>query len=149
MKKAILTFSTLLLMAFMFQANAQVSQMLGKWQTIDDETGEAKSIVEIYKKGDKYFGKIVDLLTKPDDTKCTECTGDLKDKPIVGMNIVTNMKADGDELEDGKIMDPANGEYYYCSIEFDGNNKDKLKVRGSLDSWGVAGRTQIWHRVKK
>lgn len=149
MKKAFLTFGTFLLMALFFQATAQIDQMLGEWKTIDDETKEAKSIVKIYKATNgKYYGKITDLLSKPDDTKCTECTGKLKDQPIVGMNIVTNMKEDGNNLSDGKIMDPANGKYYHCSIELDDSDKDKLIVRGSVDSWGLAGRSQVWHRVK-
>ncbi len=34
----------------------------GKWKTIDDETGEAKSIVEIYKQNGKVYGKVVEIL---------------------------------------------------------------------------------------
>ena len=40
-------------------ANAQVSNILGDWKTVDDKTGEKRSIVTIYKGSDGlYYGKI-------------------------------------------------------------------------------------------
>lgn len=150
MKKSSITL-VLLMFAFSifsFESKAQVAQMIGTWKTIDDETGQAKSYVKIFKATDGYYyGKITQLLTKPADTKCTECKGNLKDKPVVGMIIVKGMKPDGKDLEDGKILDPGNGKYYYCSMTIDEKDKNKLNVRGSLDSWGIAGRNQTWYRV--
>jgi uncharacterized protein (DUF2147 family) len=133
---------------FQNQSIAQVDKIVGVWKTIDDATGDAKSHVKIFKATNGlYYGKVIKLLKDPADKKCTACTGDLKNKPIVGMLIVTKMKPDGDELGDGKIMDPANGKYYYCSMALDEDDKNKLEVRGSLDSWGIAGRSQTWYRV--
>lgn len=130
------------------KAEAQVSKLLGVWKTIDDETGKAKSHVKIFKATNGYYyGRIVKLIGQPEDTKCTKCTGKNKNKPIVGMLIITRMEADGDELEGGKILDPGNGEKYYCSISLDDEDSDKLIVRGSLDSWGIAGRSQTWIRL--
>ena len=34
------------------------AKVLGKWKTIDDETGKAKSIIEIYEVNGKFHGKI-------------------------------------------------------------------------------------------
>ena len=134
---------------FGYESQAQVSEMLGVWKTIDDETGEAKSHVKIFKaKNGKYYGKVIKLLKEPADKKCTECKGDLKDTPILNMLVIKSMKVDGDDLDDGTILDPGNGKTYNCSIELNDKNKDRLEVRGSLDSWGIAGRTQIWHRLK-
>jgi hypothetical protein len=45
MRKLLLTFAFSLLGVMSF------AQIEGKWKTIDDETKQAKSIVEIYKKG--------------------------------------------------------------------------------------------------
>jgi hypothetical protein len=51
-------------------------QIEGKWKTIDDETGKAKSIVEIFKKSDgKYYGKISQLLIKPEHANCVALQG--------------------------------------------------------------------------
>lgn len=129
------------------QAKAQADKMVGMWKTIDDETKEEKSYVKIYKaKNGFYYGKVTKLLKDEQDKKCEECKGPLKDKPIVGMVILIKMKADGDKLEDGKILDPGNGKFYHCTMSLE--SQDKLKVRGSLDGWGIAGRTQYWYRLK-
>jgi len=149
-KQFLLVFGIMsLLLVFGNQANAQVNQMLGMWKTIDDETGEAKSYVKIFKATDGYYyGKITKLLISDPDTKCTACTGSNKDKPVVGLLIITKMEADGDDLEDGKILDPGNGEIYNCTLSLDDDDKDKLIVRGSIDRWGIAGRSQTWIRLK-
>jgi uncharacterized protein (DUF2147 family) len=151
MKKRTLSIFVLIL-AFSFSythVHAQADKIVGLWKTIDDETGEAKSHVKIYKaKSGKYFGVIKTLLKEAQDKKCEECKGSLKDKPIVGMVILINMEEAGKELKGGKILDPGNGKFYHCTMEIDEKNPNKLKVRGSLDSWGVAGRTQSWYRVE-
>ncbi|MCF6365458.1 MAG: DUF2147 domain-containing protein [Bacteroidales bacterium] len=151
MKKKILfvlaAFITMTL--FVNQAHAQVSKIAGLWKTIDDETGEAKSYVSIKQaKNGKFYGAITKLLQEPQDKLCEECKGSLKNKRIVGMAIVINMKSDGKKLKGGKILDPGNGKWYHCTMEIDAKNPKKLNVRGSIDGWGLAGRTQSWYRVK-
>lgn len=122
--------------------NAQ--SIVGKWKTIDDESGEAKSVVEIYKGGDgKYYGKIVKLFLKPGEDqnpKCTECDDHRKNKPIIGLIIITDLEKDGDEYEDGEILDPNNGTVYDCKMEIENG---KLHVRGYV-GWSLIGRTQVW-----
>jgi uncharacterized protein (DUF2147 family) len=141
----------ILLVAFVLGTFLSFSQsIVGKWKTIDDETGKAKSIVEItIKKDGKLYGKIVKLFREAgeeQDPKCTECTDYRKDKKIIGMTIITGLKKDGDEWEeDDAILDPKNGSIYDCKIWLDENNKDILNVRGYI---GFFFRTQTWHRVK-
>ena len=89
----------------------------GHWKTVDDETGKAKSIVEIYKEDGKVYGKIVELLDPPrPNPLCEECTGALKDAPIIGLQIIDGLSKDGDEYNDGRILDPNNGKTYKCYI---------------------------------
>lgn len=137
MKKLLLTFALSLFGVMTF------AQIEGKWKTIDDETKQAKSIVEIYKKGDQYYGKISQLLVKPANPNCTECKDDRKNRPIVGMEIIRGLKKDGSEFTDGTITDPKTGKTYKCTIKREG---DKLNVRGYL---GISafGRTQTWQKV--
>jgi uncharacterized protein (DUF2147 family) len=125
-----------------FLAFSQVNSMVGTWKTIDDKTGEAKSMVRIYKETDgKYYGKVESLFQDP-DRKCDKCKGENKDKPIVGMVILTDMKEKGDKLDGGFILDPASGDKYYVTIS---REKDgRLKLRGSLDKLGMIGRNQFW-----
>src|SRR5690606_5381861 len=117
----------------------------GKWKTIDDETGEAKSIVEIYKQNGKGYRKVVDILDpKKRDLTSVECTGSDKNKPISGLEIINGLDTDSDEYNDGTITDPNNGKVYKCYIELDG--ADKLNVRGYI-GFSLIGRTQTWQRV--
>jgi uncharacterized protein (DUF2147 family) len=124
----------------------QNQTVIGKWKTIDDETGKAKSIVEIYERSGKIFGKITDIL---DVTKkkslCTNCTGEDKNKPVMGLVIIKGLKKDGAEYNSGKILDPITGKEYKCFLALEGN--EKLKVRGYIGI-SLFGRTQTWQRVK-
>lgn len=130
-------------MALMFSMMSY-AQIEGKWKTIDDETGQAKSIVEIFKKSDgKYYGKVVQLLIKPADPNCSLCKDDRKGKPILGMEVIRGIKKDGNTFDGGTITNPKNGKVYKCSIEREGN---KLNVRGYIGI-SIAGRTQVWHKV--
>jgi len=118
--------------------------IVGKWKTVDDETGEAKSVVEIFKKPDgKYYGNIHKLLAKPENDKCAKCTGDRKDKPLLGLEIIRGLSKKGNEFTGGNITDPKNGKTYKCTITRSG---DKLNVRGYV-GFSLLGRTQTWHKV--
>jgi len=129
--------------AGIFSTQAQVT---GRWKTIDDETKEAKSIVEVYEKDGKIYGKVVEILNPAKkDSKCQNCKGEDKDKPILGLTIIKGLKKDGNEYTDGDILDPQKGKLYSCTIKLDGN--DKLSVRGYMGI-SLIGRSQTWYRVK-
>ncbi|MEN2434140.1 DUF2147 domain-containing protein [Weeksellaceae bacterium A-14] len=138
MLKLHLTFAWILFSVFSF------AQIEGKWKTIDDETGQAKSIVEVFKKSDgKYYGKVVKLLIKPENPNCTGCKDDRKNKPILGMEVIRGLKKDGNEFTGGSIIDPKNGKAYKCTVTRSG---DKLNVRGYI-GFSLIGRTQTWHKA--
>ena len=131
----------LLLLMFVGSATALAQSVTGRWKTISDENGETKSVVEIYKKGGKVYGKVVKVLDPtPEFTHCTKCPedDDRHGERIVGMEIIRGLEQDGDEWEDGTILDPSKGKVYDCSIWREGK---KLKVRGY---WGLFYRTQTW-----
>lgn len=124
----------------------QNQTVLGKWKTIDDETGKAKSTVEIYERSGLLYGKIVDIVdVDKKKSLCTACSGEEKNKPVMGLVIIKGLKKDGKEYSGGKILDPTTGKQYKCFIALEGH--DKLNVRGYI---GVSlfGRTQTWNRVK-
>lgn len=133
----------LILCALAISIDAQSA--VGTWQTIDDETGQAKSHVEIYEQDGKFYGKVVKLLLKPEDTVCVKCKGDKKDQLVQGMVVLRDMKAKKDKWAGGKILDPENGKEYKCKMELVSANK--LEVRGFI-GFSLLGRTQTWHRVK-
>jgi hypothetical protein len=51
-------------------------------ETVDDETGQAKSIVEIYEKSGKIYGKWRFLMLNTKDL-CKNCSGEDANKPIL------------------------------------------------------------------
>jgi len=111
-----------------------------KWKTIDDETGEAKSIVQIVKVGNKLYGRIERVLTDP-DAICDKCDGDKKNQRIQGMTILWGLEQDGDEWSGGSIFDPKKNKTYRAKIWM-GKDGKTLQVRGYL---GPFFRTQTWH----
>jgi uncharacterized protein (DUF2147 family) len=134
------------LLVFSTACYAQVS-IIGKWKTVDDHTGKERSIVDIFEKGGKVYGKITKLYrekSEDPDPICEECeeSDDRYRKKIIGMEIIRDMKKAGNELSEGTIMDPKNGKIYRCKIWVEGN---ELKVKGYL---GPFYRTQTWQAAK-
>lgn len=122
------------------------ASVIGKWKTIDDETGKAVSIVEIYEHSGKIYGKVVEILNPKDKSRtCVNCTGSDKNKPILGLVVIKGLTKDGNEYNNGKILDPKHGKLYKCYITCE--TPDRLKVRGYIGV-SLIGRTQYWHRVK-
>ncbi len=145
MKKSLV--SLLILIAFSIGSFAQVSKIVGKWKTIDDADGSEKSIVHIFKATNgKYYGKIEHLFKDPAKL-CTECDGELKNKPVMGMMVINNMTEHEGTLTGGTILDPNNGKVYKCNLSYD-SKTGNLNVRGSLDKRGLIGRTQTWKKVQ-
>ena len=115
------------------------------------------SKIEIYKKDGKYYGKIAELTTPIDpDTgkpKVDKENPDesLRNRPLLGLNIIKDFEFDEDEWNDGEIYDPKSGNTYNCYMEFeDPSNKDVLKVRGYIGyAFMGLGRTTYWTRVKQ
>ena len=141
MKKLI--FFIVVLFSTMFYAQNTV---IGKWKTMDDETGKPKSIVEIYESGGKIYGKVIEILDKEHKKSvCSKCSGPDKNQPILGMVSIRGLSKKGNEYRDGQILDPQNGKLYKSIVALDG--KDNLKVRGYIGV-SLLGRTQVWYRVK-
>lgn len=134
-------------LCFLSVSFAQETSILGKWKTIDDETNEPKSIVQIYEKDGRYFGQITELFRKPGEDPapvCDKCPNDdvRKDQPIKGMVILKDLVQDGDEYKDGTILDPKKGKIYNCKVWLEGGD---LKLRGYI---AFLFRTQTWIRVE-
>jgi uncharacterized protein (DUF2147 family) len=121
---------------------------VGLWKTIDDETKTEKSLVRITDAGGLLTGKIEKIIdpSKQNDV-CDKCTDDRKGKPIVGLTIIRNAKASGEDVTvwtGGDITDPNNGKVYKLRLKpLDGGKA--LEVRGYI---GPFYRNQTWIRVE-
>ena len=120
---------------------------VGRWKTVDDVTGKINSVVKIWDQDGKLYGQI-EKLVDPDpndpDPRCVRCSGDLKGKRLVGLQIIWDLKNDGDQWTGGQILDPDSGKTYRCSISIKDGGK-KLRVRGFI-GLSALGRTQYWLR---
>ena len=123
---------------------------VGLWKTIDDDGKTEKSTVRIMINDGVLSGK-VEHITDPAkaEEKCVKCDDDRKDKPIVGMVIINDVKQDAEEpglYGGGLILDPAKGSTYKVRLKpIDGGKK--LEVRGYIGS-PMFGRTQTWIRAE-
>jgi len=118
-------------------------EIIGQWETYDDETNEKKALIEIYKTNGIYAAKIVKTYVKGSSGICSNCEGAKKDQPIEGLVIIEDLQKDDDEYNGGTILDPENGKTYKCYLQLVETNK--LKVRGYL-GFSLLGRTQYWRR---
>lgn len=147
MKAAIVTGTLALAAVSAWAQNTPV----GLWKTIDDESKKEKSLVRITEAAGVLSGKIEKLLdpdTKP-DAKCDKCTDERKDRPILGLPIIRNVKVNADDAtlwDGGEILDPNNGKTYKVRLKPADGGK-KLEVRGYIGA-PLLGRTQTWHRVE-
>mgnify|MGYP006397591209 FL=1 len=119
-----------------------------QWQTVDDKTGEKKAIIQLNEKGGKVSGKIIKVLDKQKaKAVCTKCSGSLKNKPVEGLQILTGLKADGNnQWSDGKLVDPESGKVYAGKITLSDNGQS-LDLRGYVGT-PLFGRSQTWQRIK-
>jgi uncharacterized protein (DUF2147 family) len=134
-----------------FAAAAQATSPAGVWRTIDDSTKKDKSLVRISESGGVYTGKVEKFLdpATPKDAVCKDCSDERKDKPILGMTIIRNMKQSSDDktvFEGGDILDPNNGKVYQSKMKLV-DSGSKLEVRGFVGI-SLLGRTQTWIRVE-
>lgn len=127
------------------ESTAAPDSPVGRWKTIDDHTGQAKAIVDIREENGELDGHVVELFNPPEPHPlCRKCTGALKGKPVMGMQILWGMRHDGSEWTGGHILDPENGNIYRCTISIENGGK-VLHVRGYI-GFSVFGRTERWVR---
>ena len=127
----------------MLSISVQSQDILGKWKTVDDETGSNKCIIDIYEENGKVYGKVIEILEPFDkNTLCEDCEGDKKDKPILGMVIINDLEKHGDQYKNGTIFDAENGKEYKCRIVLN-EETGELQVRGYI---AFLYLTQYWIR---
>lgn len=131
-------------------ASAQANPV-GLWKTFDEDTGAAKSLIRIRDSHGVLEGRIEKLLDPgdPPDAVCDRCTDERRNKPLVGLVIIRNVrKSDGQagRWDGGDILDPEEGKTYSVRF-FPGQDGRRMEVRGFIGT-PFLGRTQTWLRVE-
>jgi uncharacterized protein (DUF2147 family) len=130
--------------AYAQQLSPALQNAIGHWQVINGE-GKPGGQVETYLIDGKLYGRVTQLRPgrAPSDV-CEKCSGELKDKPLMGLMIIRNFHPDGDDWVGGTVVDPENGKEYKGKIWSVG--KDKLYMRGFIGI-SLLGRTECWLRI--
>jgi uncharacterized protein (DUF2147 family) len=137
------------LAALVGAAGAQAVSPAGVWRTVDDSSKKDKSLVRIVESNGVYSGKVEKIVDPdaPKDAVCKECSDERKDKPIVGMTIIRNVRQSAEDktvFGVSSTLDPSNGKVYRLRLKpFDEGRK--LEVRGYI---GPFYRNQTWLRVE-
>lgn len=123
----------------------KADELIGIWLT----GGKEPAKIQIYKAGEKYYGKII-WLKNPIENSKQRVDANNPDKtkrsnPIIGLVMLTGFKFDGDdEWQDGNIYDPESGKTYSAYMYL--KNKNTLRVRGYVGI-SLFGRTETWTRT--
>lgn len=129
-------------------ADAAAPSAAGLWQKAD-AAGNPEAWFRIMDCNGVFEGRIARVFAKsgedPQQWKCTECEGDQKDAPVVGIRFIKGMRRNGSSYEGGTILDPRDGSVYDASMRLsaDGN---RLTVRGFLGI-PLLGESQVWQRI--
>jgi uncharacterized protein (DUF2147 family) len=138
------------LATFLASAQPFAQSPAGLWQTTDDVSKKPKAHVRLVEEAGVVRGFVVvglDPNDKP-DAVCALCTDERKDKPIVGMTIVRNLRKNpaGDAWTGGDVLDPNNGKVYRAQVTLSADNKT-LTLRGYIGT-PLLGRNQTWQRIE-
>ena len=137
----------ILIISLCFPAFLWSQEVIGKWKTINEDTGEARSIVHIYEENGEVHGRVIRILNESKrDKLCTKCKGDDKNKKIEGLVLMKSFHKDEDQYVDGTIMNPDDGKIYKSKMWLDNDNPDLLNVRGYV---GIFYKTVQWQRYEE
>jgi uncharacterized protein (DUF2147 family) len=120
----------------------------GLWQKIDEQTGNTVGWFLFVERGGVYQGVIAKLFLRPGDPPnpiCSNCRDDRKDAPLLGIQLIRDMRPNGLTYTNGNILDPRNGSVYNAIMKISPDGQT-LTVRGYL-GFVFLGRDETWHRL--
>jgi len=135
----------ILLFSVKIFSQTKADDIIGIWLT----GGKEPAKIQVYKSGDKFYGKIIWLKNPTENgNQRVDANNPNKTKrsnPIIGLIILTGFKFDGDdEWKGGDIYDPESGKTYSSYMYL--KDKNTLKVRGYVGI-SLFGRTEVWTRT--
>lgn len=126
-------------------AQNKADDVVGTWLT----GGENAARIEIFRMGEKYFGKVVWLQNPNMNGKpkidFNNPDINLRNKPRLGLQILKDFKFDGDdEWQGGEVYDPQSGKSYSTFLYM--KDRNTLRLRGYI-GFSVFGKTVTWTRT--
>jgi uncharacterized protein (DUF2147 family) len=112
----------------------------GKWLTDD-----GKAVVVIDHCGEEICGKIATVLDRRSNVPTVDIENPdrrLRNRPIVGLKVLSGFRAAGESWRGGKAYDPKTGRSYRSTLALDGARR--LVVTGCIL---FICRSMIWQRL--
>jgi uncharacterized protein (DUF2147 family) len=134
-----------LLLVATVSMGADVATPEGLWQPIDGK-GNPLGLIQIYEDHGLYFGRIE--ASSPGDKdygRCTHCTDERRNQPVLGLVIIRNMRQQGDEYTGGDVLDPDTGRIYGCKFRLIDGGRAMI-MRGFFGI-SLFGRSMTWRRT--
>ncbi len=122
---------------------SQGDDIVGVWL---NEKKEA--VVKIYKEGQEYHGKIIDIRGEHADKKATlkdvnNPQPELRVRPLIDMPLLENLTFKDGEYQGGTAYNPRMGRYFDCKAWLISGNI--MKIRGY---WGFLFATETWEKIE-
>ncbi|GAB3794023.1 DUF2147 domain-containing protein [Spirosoma humi] len=122
--------------------------IVGRWLS-----SKKRNQVQIYKQGNRYFGKLVWMLepidpgtNKPKLDK-ENANEKLRSRPLMQLELVTNLVYKGNNTwGDGEIYNPEDGKTYSCEVFL--KDANSIDLRGYVMGISFLGKSKTWTRVK-
>lgn len=134
----------ILILLVLISFNSKGETIEGDWLTIGEASGLAESVVRININDNVLSGNIVDIFDfEKRNLSCKKCSEPNKDKPLLGLKILSSFECKDQQCTKGMLLDPKTGKKYSSIIKL--KDKDTLEVRGYIGSPRF-GRSQIWKR---
>jgi uncharacterized protein (DUF2147 family) len=132
-------FAFILLFLFFSVSLQAQDQLLGIYQT-PDKDGK----VEFIKRGNKYYGKLIQSAHPKKDVNNPDPT--MHSTNLVGAEFIKDLVYKGkDSWENGTIYDSRSGKTYSCDVTLLVNGD--IKIRGYL-GFSLLGQSVVFYRVK-
>jgi uncharacterized protein (DUF2147 family) len=127
-------------------SDARLASPVGLWQPLDG-AGRPLGLIRIFESNGLYYGRIEPSSPTDDRTaRCTRCTGDRHNQPIIGLVLMRHLRLENGQYVGGDILDPDTGRVYGCKFRLtDGGHA--LIMRGFLGI-SLLGSSQTWKRVE-
>lgn len=151
MKNKLLLFALLFFSSQVFAIGSPATisstpdDIVGTWKN-----GSGKGHIQIFKKGNKYYGKITWLTKSTDENGNPKvdkrnANESLRNRPLIGLTMLKDFVYDDGTYSGGRIYNPSDGKEYKAYLKLDDPNN--LTVRGYVGI-SLFGKTDNWKRVK-
>jgi len=126
--------------------------LIGTWKVVDERTGSYLSDIVIRRnsKTEQYSAVIVKMYPLAKEaipTLCTQCSGALKDQPVIGMEVLTGLKMlnANEEFGQGIWVNPYDGNKYNLNAHL--SKTGKLLSIGAKNPSNNSFRNMTWIRL--